>query len=503
MHHVTLVRMRNSTPRAELKHPRPPCTTLTHCSQVVCRQLGLPWERAVAYPTARFGIGAGDVLMDSVACSGQEVRLEQCAFDGWGVSDCTHWEVRGAGVQRRVDADEIGLMARGASKGHPVVDDGWHPMATDARGPVHHAPMSVTLLAHARERTSTFAYTHVHTAYSICDTVLSPFCPLVTLPPATTGRQRALQPAAAPALAALDPAAVAAACCGHRWAAYAPSPPHFAAARIARSWPHFPIHTPRYSGTAQSGAPRSASYPPLPSEDAPSRSCSPLKLPPASIPATPCAARLSGGGGPSEGRVEMYDGTAWGTVCMLGEPHCRTRAGSCGVRTSPACPCALSTSAHCDAATNVCRNALPRCCAMRPCHWLTVPLSQVSPTAGLGTHSDHTARPITCVLPLIALKGHVTNIPHAFATVHLTIAPASRTPFSSHAIPALRGHFLERGLRPSGVPPAGAAVGVRGAAAACRRHRGVRRRRPGDRRGGGGAQLHGRGGRAVAVSAHG
>uniref|UniRef100_A0A8C5U633 SRCR domain-containing protein n=1 Tax=Malurus cyaneus samueli TaxID=2593467 RepID=A0A8C5U633_9PASS len=58
---------------------------------VVCRQLGC--GRAIAaLGSAYFGQGSGDIVLDNVRCSGNEVSLLRCNHTGWRVHNCAHYE---------------------------------------------------------------------------------------------------------------------------------------------------------------------------------------------------------------------------------------------------------------------------------------------------------------------------------------------------------------------------------------------------------------------------
>ena len=64
---------------------------------VVCSFLGYT-GRSFALP--RYSYGRGEILMDNVQCTGSEASLEQCAHNGWGISNCCH--VEDAGVRCNV-----------------------------------------------------------------------------------------------------------------------------------------------------------------------------------------------------------------------------------------------------------------------------------------------------------------------------------------------------------------------------------------------------------------
>ncbi|XP_033630027.1 adhesion G-protein coupled receptor G4-like isoform X2 [Asterias rubens] len=60
-------------------------------ASVVCRQLGFTGATN-AWLSAHFGEGTGQIFMDDINCDGNEKRLQDCAFGGWGDHNCYHAE---------------------------------------------------------------------------------------------------------------------------------------------------------------------------------------------------------------------------------------------------------------------------------------------------------------------------------------------------------------------------------------------------------------------------
>ncbi|CAI5641400.1 unnamed protein product [Oreochromis niloticus] len=63
-------------------------------AEVVCRQLDCGMALS-ALQSAHFGEGKGDILLDNVACSGNESSLTECQHRGFRMRDCKHHEDAG------------------------------------------------------------------------------------------------------------------------------------------------------------------------------------------------------------------------------------------------------------------------------------------------------------------------------------------------------------------------------------------------------------------------
>ena len=57
---------------------------------VVCKAFG--YVHGKVRKEAYYGQGEGKIWMDDLECTGEEVKLADCNFHGWGRSDCGHGE---------------------------------------------------------------------------------------------------------------------------------------------------------------------------------------------------------------------------------------------------------------------------------------------------------------------------------------------------------------------------------------------------------------------------
>ena len=63
-------------------------------AEVVCRMLGFPGAEQ-APGSAAFGQGEGNIVLDDVACQGDETNLGECSHPGYLVENCAHYEDAG------------------------------------------------------------------------------------------------------------------------------------------------------------------------------------------------------------------------------------------------------------------------------------------------------------------------------------------------------------------------------------------------------------------------
>ena len=92
-------------------------------ADAVCRQLGHGTASAIYRARNEFGKGSASTWMDEVACTGDEARLADCAFAGWGVHNCTHQddtavECNALGSQQATAAEPLTASFENAPLGH-------------------------------------------------------------------------------------------------------------------------------------------------------------------------------------------------------------------------------------------------------------------------------------------------------------------------------------------------------------------------------------------------
>ncbi|XP_023932815.1 deleted in malignant brain tumors 1 protein-like [Lingula anatina] len=81
-------------------------------ARVVCRMLSYNPKYSISFYGAHFGRGTGSILMDNVACSGNEASIKDCRHNGWRTHNCGHSEDAGvrcstAGPVRLVDGARV------------------------------------------------------------------------------------------------------------------------------------------------------------------------------------------------------------------------------------------------------------------------------------------------------------------------------------------------------------------------------------------------------------
>ena len=56
---------------------------------MICTELGLG-EAVAAIPSAFYGQGSGQILLDDVNCMGNEGTIVNCLHSGWEFHNCSH-----------------------------------------------------------------------------------------------------------------------------------------------------------------------------------------------------------------------------------------------------------------------------------------------------------------------------------------------------------------------------------------------------------------------------
>ena len=77
-------------------------------AKVVCRELGLPYDDALAH-YGQFAGGTGLIWLNDVACNGSENHLSECGHGGWGNNNCWHTEDVGVICQ----GTQVTILAKG------------------------------------------------------------------------------------------------------------------------------------------------------------------------------------------------------------------------------------------------------------------------------------------------------------------------------------------------------------------------------------------------------
>ncbi|XP_078579964.1 neurotrypsin-like isoform X3 [Branchiostoma floridae x Branchiostoma japonicum] len=77
-------------------------------ANVVCRELGFPDGAVEATTRGRFGQSSGNIVLDDMLCTGTEISLRDCKHNGWGRHDCVDAEAAGV-VCRSQTPPDLGI----------------------------------------------------------------------------------------------------------------------------------------------------------------------------------------------------------------------------------------------------------------------------------------------------------------------------------------------------------------------------------------------------------
>ncbi|XP_072045705.1 neurotrypsin-like [Amphiura filiformis] len=108
-------------------------------ARVICQQLGLPHEGAVAVSVAFFGrSNFNSIWLDDIDCNGDETSIDECRSNGWGSHNCDHSEDAGVICSAGVTTDIRLVGGTSALEGRvevnlggiwgTVCDDSWDMM---------------------------------------------------------------------------------------------------------------------------------------------------------------------------------------------------------------------------------------------------------------------------------------------------------------------------------------------------------------------------------------